>query len=227
MHNLTWSSFLSEEKKSLYFQKILNTLHNKRKKGIIIYPKQKDVFNAFRFTKFESVKTVIIGQDPYHGANQAHGLAFSILPNITPLPPSLNNIYKELKSDIPEIITPKHGYLKSWATEGVLLLNSILTVEKGKSCSHIHIGWEKFTNKVIHILSTYKKNIVFLLWGRFAQNKGNIINYKKHHILETSHPSPMSAKYGFIGCHHFSKTNSFLRENNKTPINWQPKIFKP
>lgn len=225
MKKLTWRSFLSEEKKLSYFQKILTILHKKRKKGIIIHPKKEDIFNAFRFTEFESVKVVIIGQDPYHGPNQAHGLAFSIPPHITPLPPSLNNIYKELISDISDIKKPKNGYLKSWSEEGVLLLNSILTVEQGKSRSHTNIGWEIFTNKVIHILNIYKKNIVFLLWGRYAQKKGEIINHKKHHILETSHPSPMSVKYGFFGCRHFSKTNFILKQHNKTPINWQPKDF--
>lgn len=221
MKQLDWHFFLSKEKKLSYFQNILIYLHNKRKKGIVIYPKKKDIFNAFRITHFHSVKVVIIGQDPYHGPNQAHGLAFSVPPNILSLPPSLNNIYTELASDIPEIIIPKHGCLIHWAMEGVLLLNSILTVEQGKSCSHANIGWEKFTNQVIHILNIYRENIIFLLWGRYAQNKGNIINNKKHYILETSHPSPKSAKYGFIGCRHFSKTNKFLIQKNIKTINWQ------
>lgn len=224
MKKLNWNFFLSKEKNLSYFQKILTTLCEKRKRGIIIYPKQKDIFNAFRYTTFESVKVVIIGQDPYHNPNQAHGLAFSVLPNITSLPPSLNNIYKELILDIPTITTPQHGCLLHWATEGVLLLNSILTVEKGKSCSHANIGWEKFTDKVIHIINNHKKNVVFLLWGRYAQKKGNFINYKKHQILETSHPSPMSVQHGFIGCRHFSKTNRFLTQKNIQPIDWQPKI---
>lgn len=225
MKKLNWSALLSEEKKLSYFQRILYILHQKKTQGIVIYPKTKDIFNAFRFTTFNSVKVVIIGQDPYHSPNQAHGLAFSVLPNICNLPPSLKNIYKELNLDISEFTIPKHGYLKSWATEGVLLLNSILTVEKGKSCSHQNIGWEIFTNKVIHILNIYKKNVIFLLWGRYAQNKGNIINIKKHYVLETSHPSPISAQYGFIGCRHFSKTNQILIQNNKKIINWQPKII--
>lgn len=225
MKKLNWSSFLSEEKKLLYFQKILTILHDKRKKGIFIYPRQKDIFNAFRFTSFESVKVVIIGQDPYYNPNQAHGLAFSVLPNIIPIPPSLHNIYTELITDIPKIIMPKHGCLQSWAKEGVLLLNSILTVEHGKSGSHANIGWEKFTDKVIHILNVYRKNIIFLLWGRYAQNKGNIIDHKKHHILETSHPSPISARYGFIGCRHFSQSNKLLIQKNIKTINWQPKII--
>lgn len=225
MNKLNWNYLLSEEKKLSYFQNILTILKNKRKQGITIYPKQKDIFNAFRFTTFESIKVVIIGQDPYHGANQAHGLAFSVPPNIVALPPSLNNIYIELATDIPKIIIPKHGCLQSWAMEGVLLLNSILTVEESKSGSHANIGWEKFTNKIIHIINIYKKNIVFLLWGRYAQNKGNIIDHKKHYILETSHPSPISAQYGFIGCRHFSKTNTFLIQEKMTTINWQPEII--
>lgn len=221
MEQLNWHSFLSQEKKLSYFQNILIHLNNQRKQGVIIYPHKKNIFNAFRLTHFKSVKVVIIGQDPYHGPKQAHGLAFSVLPNVSILPPSLNNIYKELALDIPEIIIPKHGCLINWAIEGVLLLNSILTVEKGKSCSHINIGWEKFTDQVIHVLNIHRQNIIFLLWGRYAQNKGNIINHKKHYILETSHPSPRSAQYGFIGCRHFSKTNKILTQKNIKTINWQ------
>lgn len=225
MNTLNWHYLLSEEKKLLYFQKIFTILENKRKKGVIIYPQQKNIFNAFRLTTFASIKVVIIGQDPYSHPNQAHGLAFSVLPNIVPLPPSLKNIYTELITDIPTIVMPKHGCLNSWAKRGVLLLNSILTVEQGKSCSHANIGWEKFTDKIIHIINIYKKNIIFLLWGRYAQNKGNIINHNKHYILEASHPSPMSVQKGFIGCHHFSKTNAILAQKNIKTINWQPKII--
>lgn len=221
MKTLNWSVLLSKEKQLHYFQNIFIILQNKIKKGVVIYPNKKDIFNAFRFTTFTSVKVVIIGQDPYHNPNQAHGLAFSVLPKTIPIPPSLNNIYTELTSDIPKIITPKHGCLIDWATEGVLLLNSILTVEQGKSFSHANIGWEKFTDTVIHTLNIYKTNMIFLLWGRYAQNKGNLINHQKHHILETSHPSPMSARYGFIGCRHFSKTNTLLMQHNLQPINWQ------
>ncbi|URJ29865.1 uracil-DNA glycosylase [Blochmannia endosymbiont of Camponotus sp.] len=223
MKGLTWRYFLSEEKKLSYFKNILSYLEEQKKKGIVYYPKQKDIFNAFRFTSFESVKVVIIGQDPYHGPNQAHGLAFSVLPGVL-IPPSLRNIYKELVSDIPDFIMPNHGCLKNWANEGVLLLNSVLTVEAGKSYSHAHIGWELFTDKVIRILSIYKEKIVFMLWGRYAQKKGNIINKKKHYILTASHPSPISAQYGFLGCRHFSRANMFLMQQDKQIINWQPKI---
>ncbi|URJ33190.1 uracil-DNA glycosylase [Candidatus Blochmannia vicinus] len=223
MKELSWRYFLSEEKKLSYFNNILSYLEEQKKKGIVYYPKQKDIFNAFRFTSFESVKVVIIGQDPYHGPNQAHGLAFSVLPGVL-IPPSLKNIYKELVSDIPNFIIPNHGFLKSWTKEGVLLLNSILTVEAGKSHSHAHIGWELFTNKVIHILNVYKEKIIFMLWGRYAQRKGNMISQKKHHILTASHPSPISAQYGFLGCRHFSKANMFLMQEDKQVIDWQPKI---
>ncbi|ADV33927.1 uracil-DNA glycosylase [Candidatus Blochmanniella vafra str. BVAF] len=217
---LTWKLLLSKETKLPYFKKIFNILNQKNKLGITIYPKSTDIFNAFRFTEFESVKVVILGQDPYHRPNQAHGLAFSVSPGITP-PPSLKNIYKELSTDISDFITPKHGYLLSWAKEGVLLLNSILTVEQGKSCSHAYIGWEKFTDKIIHILNIYQKNIVFLLWGNYAKRKGKIINTQKHYILSAAHPSPLSAHYGFLGCKHFSKTNALLLKHNKNTINWK------
>ncbi|WHL25156.1 MAG: uracil-DNA glycosylase [Candidatus Blochmannia vicinus] len=223
MKELTWRYFLSEEKKLSYFKNILSSLEEQKRKGIVCYPKQKDIFNAFRFTSFESVKVVIIGQDPYHGPNQAHGLAFSVLPGVL-IPPSLRNIYKELVSDIPNFVIPSHGCLKSWAKEGVLLLNSILTVEAGKSNSHANIGWELFTDKVIRILNIYKEKIIFMLWGRYAQKKGNIISQKKHHILIASHPSPISAQYGFLGCRHFSRANMFLMQQDKQMIDWQPKI---
>lgn len=220
MPELNWKFFLSTEKNNPYFKKILNTLQKKRKSGIIIYPKTSDIFNVFRFTNFESIKVVIIGQDPYPSPNHAHGLAFSI-PFGIQLTPSLKNIYKELKFDIPNFIIPQHGCLYAWAQEGVFLLNSILTVEKGKSGSHFNIGWEYFTNKVINILNIYKENLVFLLWGNYAKKKIKIINSKKHYILTSTHPSPMSAKYGFLGCRHFSQTNEFLAKKNKKIINWQ------
>lgn len=220
MKKLTWKSLLSQEKNSTYFQNIFNILHQKKKLGIIIYPQKNKIFNAFRFTEFESIKVVIIGQDPYHSPNQAHGFAFSV-PNGVKLPPSLKNIYMELQSDIPNFVIPNHGCLLAWAQEGVFLLNSILTVEKGKSGSHAHIGWEQFTNKVIRILSDYQKNLVFLLWGNYAKKKSILIDRKKHCILYAAHPSPMSAKYGFFGCKHFSKANFFLKKFNKKTINWQ------
>lgn len=220
MPKLTWKSLLSQETNLPYFKNILNILHQKRKRGITIYPKQNDIFSAFRFTSFESIKVVIIGQDPYPAPNLAHGLAFSVPMGIK-TPPSLNNIYKELQSDIPNFIIPKHGCLYAWTKEGIFLLNSILTVEQRKSGSHISLGWEKFTDKVIYILNKYRENLIFLLWGNYAQKKSIFIDHKKHLILTTSHPSPISAQYGFFGCKHFSKTNNFLIQHNKKIINWQ------
>ncbi|WP_225639398.1 uracil-DNA glycosylase [Candidatus Profftia sp. (ex Adelges kitamiensis)] len=218
---LNWHDVIGIEKKQYYFNKILNFVTLERQSGKIIYPLQKDIFNAFRFTAFHDVKVVILGQDPYHGLNQAHGLSFSVLPG-TPVPASLINIYKELYNDIEGFKIPKHGYLKSWADQGVLLLNTILTVECGKPYSHAKLGWETFTNKVLLSLNEYRSGIIFLLWGVQAQKKSNIINSHLHQILQTSHPSPMSAYRGFLGCHHFSQTNHFLLEQNKKPINWQP-----
>lgn len=219
MSELTWKSLLRKEKTLPYFKNILNILHKKRKLGIIIYPKQNKIFDAFRFTEFKAIKVIIIGQDPYHGPDQANGLAFSVSPG-KKLPPSLKNIYQELKCNIPNFIIPNHGYLYSWSQEGVFLLNSILTVEQGKSGSHSNIGWEYFTDKVIKILSYYQNNLIFLLWGNYAKKKSALINHNKHYILTASHPSPISAKYGFLGCQHFSKTNLILMKHNKKIINW-------
>ncbi|MXP56613.1 uracil-DNA glycosylase [Pantoea sp. Mhis] len=217
--NITWNDVLTEEKKKLYFINILKSVSNDRASGIVVYPSEKDVFNAFRLTELFNVKVVILGQDPYYKANQAHGLAFSVLPNI-PIPPSLINIYKELEQDIPNFILPQHGFLKSWATQGVFLLNSILTVKAGKPHSHAHLGWDIFTDKVISIINQYCKNIIFLFWGVRSQQKINIIDRNRHFILKTSHPSPLSAHRGFFGCKHFSQTNILLCQKQKKPIDW-------
>ncbi len=182
-----------------------------------IYPSQSDIFNALKYTPLEEVKVVIIGQDPYHGPKQAHGLSFSVLPGITP-PPSLKNIFLELKNDL-GISIPNHGCLINWAKQGVLLLNAVLTVESGKPQSHANIGWEHFTDKIIQVLNDKKNGLVFLLWGAYAQRKGEIIDPTKHYILKAAHPSPFSVK-GFLSCRHFSKTNEILKKMNKTPINW-------
>ncbi|AKC60104.1 uracil-DNA glycosylase [Blochmannia endosymbiont of Polyrhachis (Hedomyrma) turneri] len=224
MKLLTWKSVLSSEKSKLYFKNIFNYINQRKSQGIIIYPEQRYIFHALKLTPFQKVKVVIIGQDPYHQPNQAHGLAFSVQPGIT-IPPSLMNIYKELSSDISTFVIPKHGCLESWAKEGVLLLNSILTVEAGKTCSHANIGWEQFTDKIIDVLNTKKNKLIFLLWGKYAQKKGNIINNKNHYILKTSHPSPLSAQFSFFGCKHFSKTNYLLTINNQNKINWQPRLL--
>lgn len=219
---LTWREVLVQEKRRSYFQETLAFIANERSAGIIVYPPKKDVFNAFRFTELSAVKVVILGQDPYHGPSQAHGLSFSVRPGIPP-PPSLINIYKELAINIPSFMIPQHGCLQSWAEQGVLLLNAVLTVEAGKAHSNANLGWEIFTDKVIEILSTHCQGIVFLLWGSLAQKKGNTIDTKRHHVLKAPHPSPFSAHRGFLGCHHFSTTNALLMQQGKTVIDWQPR----
>ncbi|MEA9444875.1 uracil-DNA glycosylase [Candidatus Fukatsuia symbiotica] len=221
---LTWHDVIGQEKQQSYFQKTLSYVAEQRDAGKVVYPEQQDVFNAFRFTALMEVKAVILGQDPYHGANQAHGLSFSVLPGV-PIPPSLMNMYKELKADIPGFIYPNHGYLQSWAQQGVLLLNTVLTVEAGKAHSHANLGWETFTDRVIAALNTYREGIIFLLWGSHAQKKGRMIDTKRHFILQAAHPSPLSAHRGFFGCQHFSKTNQLLQEHNLVPIDWQPGLL--
>ncbi len=217
----TWHDVMSNEEKNAYFIKILTFLRQERATGKIIYPPESDVFNAFRFTKFEDVKVVLLGQDPYHGSNQAHGLCFSVLPDVKP-PPSLVNIYKELAQDFPNFSIPEHGYLKSWAEQGVLMLNTVLTVEQGQAHSHSKIGWEIYTDKMIEAVNLHKEGVVFLLWGAHAQKKGRMIDKNKHHVLTAPHPSPLSAHRGFFGCKHFSQTNQLLERQGANPINWQP-----
>ncbi len=216
----TWSDVLGQEKLQPYFQETLNFVRNERESGKIIYPPAADVFNAFKYTEFSDVNVVILGQDPYHGPNQAHGLCFSVLPGVA-TPPSLVNIYKELKRDIPGFEIPAHGCLLSWAQQGVLLLNTVLTVEAGKAHSHAKTGWEQFTDRVIAALNEHREGIVFLLWGSHAQKKGQYIDRNKHHVLMAPHPSPLSAHRGFLGCGHFSRTNQLLQEAGKQPVNWQ------
>ncbi len=215
----TWTEAIGEEKTQPYFQHILQYVHQERLAGKIIYPPQNEVFNAFALTEFKDVKVVILGQDPYHGPNQAHGLSFSVKPGIAP-PPSLLNMYKELAQDVGFQI-PSHGYLVEWAKQGVLLLNTVLTVEQSKAHSHANIGWETFTDKVIYQLNQHRENLVFLLWGSHAQKKGQFIDRPRHCVLTAPHPSPLSAHRGFLGCRHFSKTNAYLREKGIKEINWQ------
>lgn len=222
-NQLTWHDVIGAEKEQPYFQDTMTFVAKERANGKIIYPPQKDIFNAFRFTEFNNVKVVILGQDPYHGPNQAHGLSFSVLPGVK-APPSLVNMYKELETDIPGFQIPNHGYLASWAEQGVLLLNTVLTVEAGNAHSHAHLGWETFTDKVIAAINEHRNGVVFLLWGSHAQKKGNIIDSKRHHILKTVHPSPLSAHRGFFGCRHFSQANQLLEQQGLTPINWQPTL---
>lgn len=215
----SWRDLLGEEKQRPYFKQIIEFVRSERDNGKVIFPPQQDVFNAFKSTSFDDVKVVILGQDPYHGEGQAHGLCFSVLPGVK-VPPSLKNIYKELHQDIEGFQIPDHGYLQSWAEQGVLLLNTVLTVEQGKAHSHAKIGWETFTDTVIKILSQHKKGLVFLLWGGHAQKKGQFIDRTAHHVLTSTHPSPLSAHRGFLGCGHFSQTNNLLETQGQVPINW-------
>ncbi|RDF11829.1 uracil-DNA glycosylase [Haemophilus paraphrohaemolyticus] len=216
----TWKEAIGEEKEKPYFQQILQQVHQARYAGVTIYPPQNEVFSAFSLTEFDQVKVVILGQDPYHRPNQAHGLSFSVKPPVAP-PPSLINIYKELATDIEGFVIPRHGYLVDWAKQGVLLLNTMLTVEEGKANSHANWGWETFTDKVIAKLNAHRENIVFLLWGSHAQKKGAFIDRNKHCVLTAPHPSPLAAHRGFFGCHHFSKANEYLKAHGMTEINWQ------
>ncbi|MFC3912215.1 uracil-DNA glycosylase [Pseudaeromonas sharmana] len=216
----TWTDVIGNEKQQEYFKQTLAFVRQEREAGKLIYPPANDVFNAFKFTEFGDVKVVILGQDPYHGPGQAHGLCFSVRPGIA-VPPSLVNIYKELGQDIAGFSHPGHGYLVSWAQQGVLLLNTVLTVEAGKAHSHAKLGWETFTDAVIAALNTQREGLVFLLWGSHAQKKGQFIDRTRHQVLMAPHPSPLSAHRGFLGCRHFSQTNQLLQQQGKAPINWQ------
>lgn len=216
----TWADILGKEKQQPYFQQMMQFVERERAAGKTIYPPRQDVFNAFDLTEFDKVKVVILGQDPYHGPNQSHGLCFSVQPGVK-VPPSLANIYKELASDISGFTIPQHGFLQSWAEQGVLLLNTVLTVEQAQAHSHAKIGWERFTDTVIQQLSVHCNGLVFLLWGSHAQKKGLVIDKQKHYILSAPHPSPLSAYRGFFGCRHFSQTNNLLKQQNKSPIDWQ------
>ncbi|MGV7960337.1 uracil-DNA glycosylase [Photorhabdus tasmaniensis] len=221
--SLTWHDVIGNEKKQPYFLDTLTYVAKERQAGKTIYPPQQDVFNAFRYTELADIKVVILGQDPYHGPNQAHGLSFSVQPGI-PAPPSLVNMYKELVSDIPGFQSPNHGCLISWAKQGVLLLNTVLTVERGNAHSHANLGWETFTDKVIAAINENRSGVIFLLWGSHAQKKGNFIDTNKHHVLKAPHPSPLSAHRGFFGCKHFSKANELLEKQGMAPINWTPEL---
>ena len=193
-------------------------LRERRGAGARIHPAPADMFAAFDATPFDNVKVVILGQDPYHGPGQAHGLSFSVLPGVT-VPPSLVNIYKELASDT-GFIRPDHGYLMTWAQQGVLLLNSVLTVEEGRAGSHQGKGWEGFTDHVVDVLNREREGLVFLLWGSYAQAKGKVIDTGRHRVLRAPHPSPLSAHRGFLGCGHFSAANNYLIRRGEAPIDW-------
>ncbi|ATG73458.1 uracil-DNA glycosylase [Zobellella denitrificans] len=217
---LTWNQVIGHEKEQPYFQQAMAFVKQERGAGKVIYPPQQDIFNAFRYTELGEVKVVMLGQDPYHGPNQAHGLCFSVLPGVR-VPPSLQNMYKELSADIPGFRIPNHGCLESWARQGVLMLNTVLTVEAGKAHSHARLGWETFTDHVIRAVNEHCQGVVFLLWGSHAQKKGAMIDRQRHHVLAAPHPSPLSAHRGFLGCRHFSKTNELLAQQGKAPIDWQ------
>ena len=215
----SWLVLLKDEFQKNYMQQLREFLRQEQHAAKVIYPANRFIFNAFHYTPLDDVKVVILGQDPYHGPSQAHGLCFSVLPGIPP-PPSLRNIFAELKRDV-GVPPPRHGCLIPWAQQGVLLLNAVLTVEHGKAASHQNKGWETFTDKVISLLNSEKRGIVFLLWGAYAKQKGKFIDRAKHHTLETSHPSPLSASNGFNGCGHFSETNQILTDTSRKPIQWQ------
>ena len=216
----SWSEVLRAEQAQPYFQDLQTRIAMARAQGAIIYPPADKVFEALRLTPFEQVKVVILGQDPYHGAAQAHGLAFSV-PIGTAVPPSLANIYKELATDIDGFQIPQHGHLQHWAEQGVLLLNTVLTVPEALAHAHASWGWETYTDAIIRELSTQRSGLVFMLWGKHAQKKGQVIDRSRHLILEAPHPSPLSVYRGFYGCRHFSQANAYLTQHGQPAINWQ------
>lgn len=213
----SWKAHLKEEFEKPYFKELVDFVKSEYKSKKI-YPAPANIFRAFELCPFEKVKVVILGQDPYHGKGQANGLCFSVNENVA-MPPSLQNIFKEIKDDL-GLPIPATGNLDHWARQGVLLLNATLTVEAGKAGSHQHKGWEIFTDAVIKKLSDEKEKLVFLLWGKYAQEKGAVIDAKKHLVLRAAHPSPFSAYSGFFGCKHFSKSNDYLSQNGETSVNW-------
>jgi len=214
----SWKKVLQKEFTKGYFSKLTEFVKSEYKKTTV-YPPAKFIFNAFELTPFDKVKVVILGQDPYHGVNQANGLAFSVNDGIS-APPSLVNIYKEIESDLGQKTINKNGNLENWAKQGVLMLNATLTVEAHMAGSHQNKGWEQFTDAVVKILSDQKENLVFILWGGYAQKKGSVIDESKHLVIKSTHPSPFSAYNGFFGSKPFSQTNAYLIFNDKEPINW-------
>lgn len=215
----SWQRVLAEQFQESYFQNLLGFIQSRKAAGAKVYPPDEQRFSALENTPFDKVKVVILGQDPYHAAGQAHGLSFSVLPN-TKIPPSLRNIYKELQTDV-GVEIPTHGYLLPWAEQGVLLLNSVLTVEESAAGSHQSKGWELFTDAIIQALNQRREALVFLLWGSHAQKKGASIDRHRHLVLEAPHPSPLSAHRGFFACRHFSKTNAYLEARGQSAIDWR------
>lgn len=219
MINNDWLDCIQDEFKKPYYKELYQFV-KKEYNTHVIYPPAEDIFNAFHFTPLSKVKVLILGQDPYHGEHQAHGLCFSVLPDQPELPPSLQNIYKELQDDLGCYI-PNNGYLKKWADQGVLMLNTVLTVRAHQAGSHQGKGWEQFTDAIIQAVNAQDRPIVYLLWGKPAQSKIPMLTNPKHLILKAPHPSPLSAYRGFFGCRHFSQTNEFLQKNGIDPIDWQ------
>lgn len=214
-----WSILLGEEFKKDYMLSLREFLMHRKQQGAIIYPPGSQWFAALNTTAFDRIKVVILGQDPYHGPGQAHGLCFSVLPNIK-VPPSLANIFKELKSDL-GVEQPNHGCLTHWAEQGVLLLNATMTVEQGQAGCHQGKGWETFTDSIINKINEQREGVVFMLWGSYAQKKASMIDKKRHLVLTSVHPSPLSAYRGFFGCRHFSQANRYLKNQGVEPIDWQ------
>jgi uracil-DNA glycosylase len=214
----SWKDVLGAEREKPYFKEVMQFVEESREAGKIIYPQNSEVFAALSLTPFDQVRVVILGQDPYHGPGQAHGLCFSVQEGIQN-PPSLQNIFKEIESDL-NIPRPQDGCLERWAKQGVLLLNAVLTVEARKAGSHANRGWEQFSDQIIRELNDHREGVIFLLWGSYAQKKGAFIDPRKHHVLKSPHPSPLSAHRGFFGCRHFSKTNELLRQQGGEGIDW-------
>ena len=220
-HNkIDWQTLLGAEKEKEYFKALLAFVQSRRLSGMKVFPPKADVFNAFSLTPCDHVNVVILGQDPYHGEGQAHGLCFSVQDNVK-IPPSLRNIYKELQTDVADFSMPKHGNLTKWAQQGVLMINTVMTVDEANANSHKGMGWEQFTDTVIMQVSEHLQDVIFLLWGKPAQQKIKLINTSKHHVLTSVHPSPLSAHRGFLGCNHFSQANDLLIKLGKKPIDWQ------
>jgi len=215
----SWKAALQSEFEQPYMKELGAFLRSEKAAGRIIYPPGPLIFNALNSTPVDQVRAVILGQDPYHGAGQAHGLCFSVQPGVAP-PPSLQNIFKELKRDL-NLDIPRHGYLQHWADQGVLMLNTSLTVEQGMAGSHAKMGWQRLTDKIIEVVSERCSNVVFMLWGAHAQSKAKLIDPTKHLLLKSVHPSPLAAHRGFVGNGHFSRANQFLKQQGKEPIDWR------
>lgn len=226
MSELTWHDVLGPLKEKDYFKHALEFYDRRTAEGAHCFPARDELFNAFKFTPFNELKVILLGQDPYPTIGNAMGLAFSVRPNVK-VPASLKNIYKELETDIPGFVSPKHGCLTYWAQQGVLMLNAILSVEEGQPLAHANQGWEEFTTDVLKAINQYSEHNVYFLWGSKAKKKCQVIDASRNLMLESPHPSPLSASRGFFGCHHFSLANQYLEANGKVPIDWQLPIEPP